>query len=153
IQKLDPAVDLYRGFNAVTAHGAIDRMLFQRAVDEMLDTHEALRASFPIVGGRPVQRIHTRVEIPVLWRETDGLAADAGDVLVAEARRPYDFERGPLARFMVLACRGGDHVIQFAANHIIADLSTSLLLFEELENRYRRLRGHAARRMPLPGLS
>ena len=136
-----------RGYNAVTAREPIDPGLLQRAVDALIAAHDGLRAAFPIVSGRPVQRIHGRIDAPVVWRRTGGAAGDVTGDLLAEAIRPCDLEHGPLVRFIVFACRDGEHVIVFAANHLVADLSSSFLLLEELEDRYGTLRGGPSRRV------
>jgi amino acid adenylation domain-containing protein len=150
IQKMDPSTDIYRGWNVVTAPGALDRGLLQRALDECIAAHDSLRISFPMAGGHPAQVVHEDRRVTIDWRTTAKRPLELESELLGEARRPYDLENGPLPRLIVFACQSGEHVIAYAHNHIVADLASSFLILEELEQRYLALTGEGPAVSPTP---
>ena len=81
----------------VAIEGPLDRELLSRAVRRLAERHEILRASFQRLPGMdiPVQVIGERATLEV--KDFDPCEIDV--LLAAERRQPFDFKRGPLARF------------------------------------------------------
>ena len=140
-ERLRPELDLFSGGTAATADGPLDAALLERALAGIVERHETLRTTFHASEGQPVQRIHSAMEVPIQWQRVVGMGdAELQDRLIADSRRPYDLERGPLLRVCVYD-RGTESVVLVGAHHINADLITVRLLLEELEERYVALRG------------
>lgn len=107
--------------------GEFDPQLLRRCAAALLARHPNLRASF-IHGGlsRPVQVVPSRVEVP--WR-TVTAAADEVDALDADERqRPFDLERGPALRFLLIEVPQSHWRLVVVAHHILID-GWSLPLF------------------------
>ena len=79
---------------AVELYGESDTRAPREALDGLVQRHEALRTTFRTMDGQPVQVIAETGVAPFEVRA----AASEDDVqaaLAAEARRPFDLERGP----------------------------------------------------------
>ncbi len=86
--------------------GVFDPELLRQCAAALLARHPNLRASF-FHGdlSRPVQVVPTRVDVP--WRIITA-TADEVDALDADERlRPFDLERGPAIRFLLIEVADG----------------------------------------------
>ena len=116
--------------------GPLDAGLLERALQAVVDRHEALRAVVPPPADpeNPVQEIlpEVRVELPLI--DAAGCPADRREAvssawLEAESRRPFDLARGPLLRAGLLRLAPRLHRLGVFVHHIAADgLSLAVLL-------------------------
>ena len=74
------------------------------------------------------------------------------ELLQAEARRPFDLERGPLVRATVVRMDEMDHALVIVMHHAVTDGWSLDILFRELETSYRAFAagGAAPEFSPLP---
>src|SRR6185295_18060161 len=101
LHQLEPESPVYNMFGTVRFGGHLDRDALERSLGEVVRRHEVLRTTFPLVDGRPVQRVgpdeglHLEVidlrQLPEAERE-----AEVKRVAMEESRRAFDLERGPL---------------------------------------------------------
>jgi amino acid adenylation domain-containing protein len=135
--------------------GALDRGALARALDRIVERHEALRTVFAQEEGEPLQRILPAAESGFALAEHD-LAdeADAGGALRAlmagEAGEPFDLERGPVIRGRLVRMAADDHVLLLTLHHIASDAWSVSVLVNELGALYRAFATGAAD--PLPPL-
>ncbi len=115
-----PADDPYVIGMAADMSGALDVALLRDCASTMLVRHPNLRASFFSRGiPRPVQIVPSTVELP--WRD---VTADAGDIATLEAeerRRPFDLERRPAIRFLLIELPDARWRLVITAHHIVID--------------------------------
>lgn len=137
--QMDPSEPSHNVRTALEIRGPLDRSLLVGAVDRLVARHEQLRARFPSPEDEPVTEIRPQLTLePEILRLPAGVdAADAeeiADLLAAPASRPFDLERGPLARWGLLEL-GADHSIAlFVFHHIVCDAwSINLFLHELVE--------------------
>ncbi|BBZ70869.1 non-ribosomal peptide synthetase [Mycobacterium paraseoulense] len=105
---------------AADISGALDVTLLRDCATKMLVRHPNLRASFFSRGiARPVQIVPSRVELP--WRTVMAAPEDLGALEVAERRRPFDLERGPVIRFLLIELPGPRWRLVLTAHHIVID--------------------------------
>jgi amino acid adenylation domain-containing protein len=97
-------------------------------LSRVVDRHEALRTTFPLVGGQPVQAISPVPPegVPLPLADLSGLPAAAGrseaERLSGEAAcRPFDLTRGPLLRILLLRMAGEEHRLSMTLHHAVAD--------------------------------
>ncbi|HEY3919579.1 MAG TPA: amino acid adenylation domain-containing protein [Stellaceae bacterium] len=115
----------------------LDADALRRSCDALLDRHACLRASFPEVDGRPVQRIAPRAECVFTTIDAAGLDDNALRRRVAEAyAAPFDLLTGPVFRATLFSRGPRDHVLLLVIHHIAADAASLALLLEELEAIY-----------------
>ncbi|WP_052389926.1 non-ribosomal peptide synthetase [Belnapia moabensis] len=157
LDQLTPGNPFYNLASAQVLDFAMDAAVLDHALAELARRHEALRTSFPVARGEPVQRVAAAVDLAC---ETVALDAIAPEEREATARRraaafaaaPFDLARGPLLRALV--ARLGPHRSLFACaiHHIIADGWSVGLLMRELAALYRAFAGGGWAVLPPPPL-
>jgi mycobactin peptide synthetase MbtF len=116
--------------------GALDPELLRNCAAALLARHPNLRASF-FRGdlSRPVQVVPSRVDTP--WRIITA-PADEVDALDSDERlRPFDLERGPAIRFVLIEVPDSHWRFVVVAHHIIIDGWSLPLFVGELIALYR----------------
>ncbi len=114
-----------------------------------------LRTTFDERDGAPVQVIRPPAPLPLPLVDLRRLPAAARHRLAVElgdasAGLPFDLERGPLLRAMLLRIDEADHVLALTAHHIVYDVWSRELLIRELGALYEAFwRGRPS---PLPEL-
>ncbi len=149
VYKLAPASPAYNFLYAARLRGPVELPALVRTWKILTDRHAALRTRFVVQDGRPLQVVDSAapVDVPVIdaagWTEEQLL-----DRLRAEADRPFDLERGRALRMEVYRRSPSELVLLFVFHHIIADLWSMDLLFQELQQVYADVR--AGRNVSLP---
>lgn len=114
----------------------LDLAALRRALQALVERHPMLRTTYREVEGAPVQITHPAPSAPLELVEAAGwseerLRREIGDA----AHRPFDLERGPLLRAGFFSRPDGG-VLLLVAHHLITDLWSFLLLFEDLRALY-----------------
>ncbi|SOX55021.1 non-ribosomal peptide synthetase [Mycobacterium ahvazicum] len=116
----DAADDPYMIGMAADITGVLDVELLRDCATKMLARHPNLRASFFSRGiARPVQIVPSRVELP--WRRVTATPGELPALEVGERRRPFDLERGPAIRFLLIELPGPQWRLVITAHHIVID--------------------------------
>jgi amino acid adenylation domain-containing protein len=134
-QRLDPASTLYHEVSAIRLTGPLDAAALQRTLAALVARHAALRTSFALDGDSPVQVVGG-AWIPELARGEARSAAERERAITAFAALPFDLERGPLARFLLLDEGEGQALLVVVMHHLVSDGASSLVLFGELATLY-----------------
>ncbi|WCN84685.1 condensation domain-containing protein [Micromonospora sp. LH3U1] len=142
------------GFNA-RVEGHVDEVSLARALDALADRHPALRTRFPGVAEGPGVVVEPRVLLPLVRHDVSGAAdprQEAARRATAELRAPFDLERGPLARAVLVRCGEREHVLGLTVHHIVADGWTLSVLQRDLAALYGELAaGRLPQLPPVPG--
>ncbi|MDQ3645285.1 MAG: condensation domain-containing protein [Actinomycetota bacterium] len=106
--------------------GPLDVAALGRALDEIMRRHDALRTTFELRDGRPVQVVHAHRPLDLAVRDLSSLAPGEREVhvdrLVAEAgRAPFDLVAGPLFEPTLLRLADHDHVLVIRTHHSVFD--------------------------------
>lgn len=117
--------------------GKLDAALLEAALREVLCRHAALRTSFPLVDGLPVQRVAETVTAPLVLIDLAALPAGLrngeGDAaLFHRTREVFDLEHGPLVRATLVCLDPGDHLFLLTLHHTVTDWITIQLVTQEL---------------------
>ncbi|MFL6199846.1 MAG: condensation domain-containing protein [Thermoanaerobaculia bacterium] len=117
--------------------GDLDVTRFLAAFRELIRRHAAWRTTFPIVEGRPVQRVHPWVEPAVSVIDVSALPAEVREQAGHEAiyehtRNPFDLENGPLLRIALVRLAGDEHLYLLTIHHTVTDWITFQVFFQEL---------------------
>ncbi|HKH41641.1 MAG TPA: condensation domain-containing protein [Solirubrobacterales bacterium] len=115
--------------------GSLDVEALRRCIERLIARHEALRTTFAERDGIPVQIVQAppSVELPVV--EIEGPLAGE-ELLLRESLVPYDLERGPLVRFLLLRLSESEHWLLRLNHHINSDGRSWEIFFEELATLY-----------------
>ncbi|NCT68905.1 MAG: amino acid adenylation domain-containing protein [Rhodanobacteraceae bacterium] len=138
--KLDAAASLaYNESVSLRLAGALDAAALRRALQALLDRHEALRATFS-PDGRELC-IAERIELP--WQERDLAALEpAARAAAVETTRqrvvetPFDLERGPLVTAELLRLGEDEHLLLLNTHHLVCDGWSFGVLVRELAALY-----------------
>ncbi len=131
--RLEPDSAAYNIPTAVRVVSPLDTAAFRAAFQALVDRHPALRMTFAVEDGEPVQKVHERMA--VAFTEAD--AADWSEEallarLDAEANRPFDLEAGPLLRVHLFRRSDSEHVLLLSMHHIVSDFWSVAVLAREL---------------------
>jgi amino acid adenylation domain-containing protein len=126
LQQLESTSTSYNIPAAVRLTGQLDAASLERTFSEIVRRHEALRTTFAVVEGEPVQVIgepaaDTLPLIDLSHLPAAERHAEAKRCAIAEASRPFDLERGPLLRVQLLRLSAEEHVLLVTMHHIVSD--------------------------------
>ena len=137
LDQLEPNSPLYNLPEAVRLTGTLDVSVLHRCLNEVVQRHEVLRTTFPMLAdGRPYQNILPALDltlpmvdlqdIPEMERE-----AKARQLAHEDAQRPFNLTSDLLLRATLLRLAPDDHIILLTMHHIIGDnWSTNVLVSE-----------------------
>ena len=135
---------------ALRWRGPLEPTVLQRALNEVVSRHEALRTTFESDRGQLQQLIAPtlRLDLPV----RDAAAADDPiELMLKEAQEPLDLSRGPLLRGRLIRFDPLEHLLLLTVHHIVSDGWSNGILTRDLCAFYTAfLQGKSA---PLPELT
>ena len=118
---------------AVRIHSQLNPEDLRRAVNEVVQRHEALRTTYVEQSGVPVRIVEEQPEFDILWKDFSSLdevarATRVEEVLEREGARRFDPALAPLVRVLVLELAEADFAISVTMHPIISD-GPSLRIF------------------------
>ncbi len=126
LDQLRPGGSDYNLAVALRLKGSLNVEALERCVNELVRRHESLRTTFKSVEGEPMQVIAPRASVWLSPADLSHLAEDEREAVVlrrarAEAARPFDLEKEPLARALLTRLAETEHILLFTMHHIISD--------------------------------
>lgn len=125
MEQLAPGT-VYNVPQALRLTGQLDVTAMERALNLMVQRHETLRTTFPVIAGQPAQVLHPAqpVTLPVIdLRELpeETRAAETNRLITQAAQHHFDLATGPLWQVLLLRLAAEVHVLIISMHHIIAD--------------------------------
>jgi amino acid adenylation domain-containing protein len=154
LAQMQGASEAYHMPLAFELRGPLDRDALTRALDRLVDRHEALRTRLIAAAGEAFQRVDPPGKGFAL--RVDDLAGrpDAESRFAAlqqeEATAPFDLARGPLFRGRLVVLAADRHVLLVTAHHVMSDGWSTGVLTRELGELYAAFR--EGKDDPLPPL-
>src|SRR4028119_1443147 len=141
LDQLIPNNPFYNIPAAVRLSGSLNLAALEQTFNEIVRRHEALRTTFVMVEGQPIQVIapvETRNfaslhavrdlrELPESERETQVRRLSS-----EEAQRPFNLSTDPLFRVTLLRLDEAEHILLLTLHHIVADGWSMGVLIREL---------------------
>jgi amino acid adenylation domain-containing protein len=157
LDGVDPGNTAFNILYPVRLRGPLDEAALERALDEVVRRHEALRTTFPEVDGKPVQRVHPAGLSPLRVEDLTAVPAERRDDelrarATAEMARRLDLRRGPLFFATLLRLGADDHALLLLVHHVVGDGWSLDVLFRELSALYDAFRRGFPSPLPEPGL-
>jgi len=124
LDQLEPGSLFYNVASKWRLHGALNTAALEAAVSEVVARHEVLRTTYAVEGGHPVQVIAPvqPVALPAIdLRDVPDREERARALIGEETAKPFDLERGPMFRPMLLKLADDDHVLVLSTHHIATD--------------------------------
>ncbi|GAB4192319.1 MAG: hypothetical protein OHK0022_06410 [Roseiflexaceae bacterium] len=141
LQQLEPDSPQYNLPSAVRLRGRLDIGALWRSLNTLVERHEILRTTFPVVNGEPVQLIAPALELDLPLVDLRGQPEADHQQMIRryaneEASRPFDLARGPLLRVTLLWLAEGEYVLLLTKHHIITDGWSVSIFISELATLY-----------------
>ncbi|WP_147451557.1 non-ribosomal peptide synthetase, partial [Corallococcus llansteffanensis] len=126
LDQLQPGATPYVLLGAVRLEGSLDAEALRRALELLVERHEALRTTFVLKGNEPVQVIHSTPAWTLPVTDLGDLSPEAREaslqrLALEEAGQPFDLGTGPLLRSRLLRFGPSDHVLVLTMHHIVSD--------------------------------
>ncbi|HET9916389.1 MAG TPA: condensation domain-containing protein, partial [Candidatus Binatia bacterium] len=155
LHQLDPKSANYNISAAFRLNGNLDIAALQQSFDSLIQRHEALRTSFSIRDGEPMQIVHPASPTALSITDLRHVQISQREHILERhlqdhASQPFDLDQGPLFRIGVIKISKDEHVLHLSMHHIISDGWSMGVLFKELAALYSAHR--AGKSSPLPDL-
>ncbi|MCP4214679.1 MAG: amino acid adenylation domain-containing protein [bacterium] len=127
---------------AYRIEGTLDPRHFNRALQQVVSRHEALRTSFEIRGDEAVQVIHLEAELTVVHEELENEPDKAAiKAIIQDFIRPFDLSRAPLFRVKRVSWSEQQnlkqqHLVLLDTHHIVSDGISTGILFNDFISFY-----------------
>ncbi|HYU98516.1 MAG TPA: condensation domain-containing protein, partial [Pyrinomonadaceae bacterium] len=155
LDQMSPGDLAYNMPCSVLLRGQLSAKILERSLNEVVRRHEALRTTFAVVDGTPVQVIipALTLELPVtdLRQLPEGeRKAQARHLADQEAQQSFDLIEGPLIRTRLLRLSEREQLLLLTIHHIVCDGWSLGVLVKELAALYKAF--SAAKKSPLEEL-
>jgi amino acid adenylation domain-containing protein len=141
LSRLEPQSSAYNVLAALHLEGAVDVAALEHGLAGLVRRHESLRTTFSSNEGRPLQVIAPSWQVAV--EQVDLSALPQAERLpearrrVSEAgERPFDLERGPLLRALLVRLGEREHVLLLSMHHVVSDGWSMGVLVREMAALY-----------------
>ncbi|BCL84574.1 non-ribosomal peptide synthetase [Ktedonobacteria bacterium brp13] len=140
-QQLEPHLSLY---NVPISHrltGVVDITALERSLNAIVERHEALRTTFAMVDGQPVQVIHPTLHVKLPVTDIQALPASELEAEITrrvetEALIPFDLETGPILRAQLVQLGPEEYLFLLTVHHIVFDDWSIGIFYNELQELY-----------------
>jgi amino acid adenylation domain-containing protein len=140
--ELDRQSPAYNVGTALRLRGELSMPALQQTFDRLVTRHESFRTTFSkSEDGEPVQRIAPTRSQWIALEEAP--ATDPGERerwarerVQGAVQEPFDLERGPLSRVLLLRLGPSEHVLAVSMHHIISDGWSLGVIVEEFTTAY-----------------
>ena len=137
LAQIEPESPAYHICDGFRIRGELDADLLEQSLAALMERHEALRTTFSVMEGEPVQVVAPERSSGLVRRDLSGFEAGEQEaeirrIAAEEARRPFDLIRGPLVRFLLLHLAPEHHLLIITFHHLIADAWSEEILAREL---------------------
>ena len=165
LHQLLPEEISFNVAGAVRISSELDLPALERAFNQLVARHEALRSTFHVVAGEPVQRVHSSMQIHFHVEDASTWSDEQLHArLAAEAHRSFDLENGPILRALLFQKSAGqpgrdnghrqpvatEHILLLSMDHIVTDFWSMTVLARELLASYEANKVGKTLAMPQP---
>ncbi|MDJ0840058.1 MAG: amino acid adenylation domain-containing protein [Acidobacteriota bacterium] len=145
----------YNIFAPNEINGDLDPLILERALGEVVRRQGSLRTTFTLLDDEPVQLIapYRSFQLPVIdlrHMSPDDRERAAHEIIEQQVSTPFDLEKGPLYRFLLVLLRENHFHFHFTLQHTIGDGWSMGSLIGEMTGIYRAF--SQGRPSPLPPL-
>jgi amino acid adenylation domain-containing protein len=141
LNRLAPNNPVYNNGSSLWITGRLHIHALEGAINEIINRHEVLRATFQVIEGEPQQIVTTA--LPLKFNMTDlsrlpewEREAEAQRIIAQDVTQPCNLEAGPLARYNLLRLNERLHILAFTMHHIISDGWSVGVFMRELKTLY-----------------
>lgn len=141
LDRATPGLTAYNSPIAFRIRGGVDPASLQRALDQLVARHEALRTVFEPSGERVVQRALDPTPVPIAIRDLRALppheALAAGLRYFRElAAQPFELSAAAALRVALVQVADDEHLLLLLTHHIVSDAWSYGVICRELSALY-----------------
>jgi amino acid adenylation domain-containing protein len=141
LDQLEGGTATYNMPIALQLSGSLQLTVLEQSLTEIVRRHEALRTTFSVVDGSPMQVIAppTLITLPVVDLRMLPATEQLGEVqrlISLKAQRPFDLANDSLWRVCLIQLSEDDHVMLLVMHHIVSDGWSTGILLGELSTLY-----------------
>lgn len=141
LDQLGPGGASYNLPMALSLQGELNVEALDRSISEVIRRHESLRTRFASNDGSPIQLTDIPGSFALEIRDLSRLlekdkALEVQRLSSGEAQRPFNLEKGPLLRALLLKLAQREHVLLLTMHHIVSDGWSLEVLNRELGKLY-----------------
>jgi NRPS condensation-like uncharacterized protein len=157
VERNAPGMGVYNVADQWRISGTLDVGALRRALDGVVERHEALRSVVVERDDGPVQRIQPARPVPLDVIDLASLDAAARELrsaqVVAErSTAPFDLGADLLLRATVIRLAEREHALLLVSHHLVYDGWSRGVVLRELSALYARARGERAPELPAPAV-
>ncbi|MBN8657042.1 MAG: AMP-binding protein, partial [Anaerolineae bacterium] len=134
LHQLLPEDNSFNVAGAVRILGDLNVSALELALKQVAERHEALRSTFHVVEGEPVQRVHDTASVQLQILDASDMELEELRIrLAAEAHRSFDLENEPALRVLLFEMKERtEHILLLSMDHIITDFWSMTIFVREL---------------------
>jgi amino acid adenylation domain-containing protein/thioester reductase-like protein len=134
LHQLLPEDNSFNVAGAVRILGDLDVAALELALKQVAERHEALRSTFHVSEGEPVQRVHETANVQLQILDASGMELEElRGRLVFEAHRSFDLENEPALRVLLFKTKeNSENILLLSMDHIITDFWSMTIFVREL---------------------
>ncbi|HXR66839.1 MAG TPA: condensation domain-containing protein, partial [Ktedonobacteraceae bacterium] len=142
LEQMAPGLSTYNVPVGLNLAGTLQVAALQQSLNQVIQRHQILRTTFPLIEGQPVQRVAASlvISLPVtdLQAEPGGRREDMLESLLRQkSNEPFDLAQGPLVRAHLFQLAEQVYVLLITFHHIVFDGWSETLLFQEWSQLYK----------------
>ncbi|MGA8897276.1 MAG: amino acid adenylation domain-containing protein [Planktothrix agardhii] len=137
LYQMDQQNPAYNEALALRLMGRLNVDILEQTINAIIQRHESLRTTFPMVEGKPIQKIAPSLKIKLLVVNLKDIPQDRIDQqIIEELQKPFDLTQAPLLRCTLFDLGYENYILVNVFHHIIIDGWSKGILFKELSEFY-----------------
>ncbi|SKB14961.1 non ribosomal peptide synthetase, involved in aeruginosin biosynthesis [Planktothrix sp. PCC 11201] len=137
LHQMDSQNPSYNESPTIRLTGNLNIAVLEQSLNAIIERHEILRTTFPMIDGKPVQKILPSLQINLIVVNLQDLPSNQIEEIIAqELQKPFDLTQAPLVRFTLLDLSQESYILVPVIHHIIIDGWSKGIFFKELSYFY-----------------
>lgn len=137
LYQMDQQNSAYNEALTIRLTGRLNIDILEQTINAIIQRHESLRTTFPVVEGKPIQKIAPSLKIKLLVVNLKDIPQEQIDKqIIEELQKPFDLTQSPLLRCTLFDLGYENYILVNVFHHIIIDGWSKGILFKELSEFY-----------------
>jgi amino acid adenylation domain-containing protein/non-ribosomal peptide synthase protein (TIGR01720 family) len=137
LYQMDKQNSAYNEALTIRLTGRLNIDILEQTINAIIQRHESLRTTFPMVEGKPIQKIAPSLKIKLLVVNLKDIPQGQIDkLIIEELQKPFDLTQAPLLRCTLFDLGYENYILVNVFHHIIIDGWSKGILFKELSEFY-----------------
>ncbi|OOQ43881.1 non-ribosomal peptide synthetase [Pseudomonas fluorescens] len=151
LKQMQPQATAYNLTGAFRLSGELNPEALAQTLSALVQRHEVLRTTFVFDDRQVLQKIHPRMDAPLL-EVSAGDEAELQRQIALNAEQPFDLHSGPLMRCRLIRLDAQQHVLVLTFHHIVTDGGSLPILLQEFTRLYAQLSAGQTPQLPELGI-